>query len=552
MEMRLQCFFLINNYELGALRQLFETTMNLSIKYYRSFVAFAVVMLMATGCTKDFEALNTDPVRPDDNSFNAEYLLTTSQLTYTGSTDFSYETWRTNLIYCSVMIQHFATVQGYWAGDKYNLNSGYAASYFERAYDEQIRPVQHLVEQTKGKAQYKNLYQMSRIIRALIFHRVTDIYGDVPYFDGGRGYYGGSFTPKYDQQSAIYADMLKELDEAAKGLSDAEPMPNGDLFYGRISGTARVAAWRKLAYSLMVRLGSRLSKVDAAGAKTWVEKAVAGGVFQNANDNAFVTHDIGGDRATVNRLSQVMNLGYEITVLRLSKTFVDLLKTNKDPRLQWLGERAGDLSTKLDDQLGMPNGYDLGGAATDLSKAPGYPGSIDKYTRPNNKTVARMDGPTFIITSTEVKLLLAEAAVRGYNVGKGADVLYQEAVSEGMQAIQQFSAGAVITQAETDAFLKANPFKSAGSTDEKLEQINTQFWVATYLNDIEAWSNWRRTGYPKLTPVVYPGNATNGTIPRRLVYPALESSANATNYSEAVGRITGGNVLTGRVWWDKQ
>lgn len=528
--------------------------MKLRINSTKSFAVCALLFVMATGCTKDFEALNTDPVRPDDKSFNAEYLLTTSQLTYTGSTDFSYETWRTNLIYCSTMMQHFSHVAGYWVGDKYLLNPAYAASYFERAYDEQIRPVQHLVEQTKGQAQYKNLYQIARIMRVVIFHRLTDIYGDVPYFGGGRAYYSTAtdrFTPKYDQQSAIYADMLKELDEAAAGLSTTEPVPGGDLFYGKLSGAARVAAWKKFAYSMMARLGMRLVKADAAMAKTWVEKAVAGGVMQNASDNAIVNHDVGGDRATVNRLSQVMNLPYEIPNIRLSRTFVDLLKTTKDPRLQFLGERAGDQSTKPEDQLGMPNGYDLSGGAQDISKAPGYPGSLDKYTRPNNKIVARMDGPTFILTSAEVKLLLAEAAVRGFSVGKTADALYQEAVNDGMQSVAQFSSNIIIPAGDVTTYLTANPFKSSGSTNEKLEQINTQFWVATFLNDIEAWSNWRRSGYPQLTPVVYPGNATGGTIPRRLPYPAQEAVSNSQNYNEAVGRITGGNVMTGRVWWDK-
>lgn len=504
------------------------------------------------GCTENFEKLNTDPLRPDDNAFNPEFLLTGTQLAYTGSADFSYETWRTNLIYCSTMIQHFSHVAGYWVGDKYNLNAGYAASYFERAYDEQVRRVQHLVEQTKGKTQYTNLYQMARILRVLVFHRLSDVYGDVPYFDGGRGYYGGSFTPKYDPQSAIYADMLKELDEATRGLNAAEPVPGGDLFYGRYSGKAeRVAAWKKFGFSLMLRLGMRMSKVDQAQAKTWVEKAVAGGVMTSTADNAYVSHDLSGDRATVNRYSQVLNLPYEIPYIRLSKALVDVLQTTKDPRLAVIGERPDNGSTKPEDQLGMPNGYDLGKGATDITNAPGYPGTLDKYTRPHNKNLARMDGPTMLMTSGEVKLLLAEGAVRGWSVSKSAEAWYQEGVSDAIAGLAQFGAGATIAKADIDAYLKASPFKNAGTTEEKYDQINTQFWVATLMNDIESWSNWRRSGYPKLKEVNYPGNATNGTIPRRLTYPSLEASANAQSYNEAVGRLSGGDRLSGRVWWDK-
>jgi hypothetical protein len=513
--------------------------------------ALVLVVAVLAGCTQNFASLNTDPVRPDDNSFNPEYLLTGTQLAYTGSSDFSYETWRVNLIYCSTMMQHFSHVAGYWVGDKYLLNATYSAAYFERAYDEQIRLVQSLVEQSKTKTQYANLAQTARIMRVLLFHRLTDIYGDVPYTEGGRGYYGGSFTPKYDQQSAIYADMLKELEEAAKALDPAQPVPNGDLFYGKLSGAARVAAWKKFAYSLMVRLGMRLTKVDAAAAKTWVEKAAAAGVMQSPSDNAFVTHDLAGDRATVNRTSQIMNLPYELPYIRLSKTFVDWLKAGNDPRLTVLAERAGDGSTKSDDLSGMPNGFDLTGGATDISKAPGYPGSLDKYARPHNKNLARLDGPTFILTSAEVKLLLAEAAVRGWSVGKSAEAWYKEGVTDAMLYLQQYGAGAVIPQASVDGYMQSNPFKNAGSIDDKLEQINTQFWAATLLNEYESWANWRRSGYPKLVTVNYPGNATNGQIPRRMRYPVQEASANAANYSEAVGRVQGGDVLTGRVWWDK-
>ena len=81
--------------------------------------------------------------------------------------------------------------------------------------------------------------------------------------------------------------------------------------------------------------------------------------------------------------------------------------------------------------------------------------------------------------------------------------------------------------------------------------INTQYWVATVFNDYESFANWRRTGYPALTPVNYPGNATGGVIPRRLVYPQGEASTNPDNYNAAISRLQGGDKLTSRVWWDK-
>ena len=89
----------------------------------KKYISVLLTVLLLAGCTKDFDELNTNPVTYSSSNFNPNYLLTTSQLTYSGSTDFSYETWRGNLIYASTMMQAFATTLGYWAGDKYTLNA---------------------------------------------------------------------------------------------------------------------------------------------------------------------------------------------------------------------------------------------------------------------------------------------------------------------------------------------------------------------------------------------------------------------------------------------
>ena len=72
---------------------------------------------------------------------------------------------------------------------------------------------------------------------------------------------------------------------------------------------------------------------------------------------------------------------------------------------------------------------------------------------------------------------------------------------------------------------------------------------ATFLNEYETFANWRRTGFPDLTPVDYPGNVTGGTIPRRMIYSPNESVTNEENYNAAVAR-QGADLLTTRVWWD--
>lgn len=538
------------------------TTLNrnkiMKTKTYIKNILVGLVFLAATNCTSDLEKLNVDPTSSDQGSFNPNFILTTAQLRYTGSADFSYETWRTQLIHFSTMMQHFSHVAGYWVGDKYLSNPGYQSSYWERAYDEQVKPIVDLVEQLKGKTQYANLYQIARIWKVVIFHRITDIYGDVPYFDAGQGYYKGILKPKYDDQQAIYADMLKELDEAAAALDASKDKPTGDMIY-----KGDINQWKKFAYSMMLRLGTRLSKVDAANSKKYIEKAATGGVMTSIADNALVQHDKTNGRPTVNRISQVLNLPYEIPNIRWSKTFIDFLKNNNDPRLSALAELppaapdnntvgvVGDFTAA--NQLGMPNGYDLGGSTTDIKNAPGYPGAVGadplgKYSRPRNTLLAKMDGPTFILTYGEVELMLAEAAQLGYTVPGTATTHYNAGVTAAMKTLEQFDAGAAIPDASVTAYLAAHPYVPGASG---LSMIGSQYWAATIFNDYETFANWRRTGFPALVPVNYPNNVTGGVIPRRLVYPQAEAASNGDNYNAAVAKVTGGNTLTGRVWWDK-
>ncbi|MBT8301917.1 MAG: SusD/RagB family nutrient-binding outer membrane lipoprotein, partial [Maribacter sp.] len=118
-------------------------------------------------------------------------------------------------------------------------------------------------------------------------------------------------------------------------------------------------------------------------------------------------------------------------------------------------------------------------------------------------------------------------------------------VRAAMKMYELDSPDAVIADADIDAYLVAKPFDAANA----LEQINTQYWAATYLNEYETFSNWRRTGFPVLVPVNYPGNETGGTIPRRMTYSVGDQANNPDNYNEAISR-QGPDLLTTRVWWD--
>lgn len=508
-------------------------------------IGLVAALGVLSGCTKKFDELNTDPTAYSQSNFDPNYLLTTSQLAYTGSFDFSYETWRGNLIYASTLMQQLSTVIGYWAGDKYLLNEGYTAAYWQVAYPEQVKPVVDLVKFTEGKDKYKNLHQIARLMRVLILQRITDLYGDVPYFNAGMGYYSGVYFPVYDKQQDIYNHMLTEIEDAATKLDPAADKPAGDAFYG---GQAdQIAKWKRFAYTLLLRAGMRLSKIDPAKAQATVVKVI-GKTMQSNADDAYVRHDPTGGRPTVNRNFQVLLGQPEADYVKWSPKIIDFMKANNDPRLGIIAQLANGDRTPAN-QKGMPNGYDLSGVpGRDISSAPGYT-TVGAYSKPSSY-FTKLSAPTFILTYAESELLLADAAARWSVPGlPAAATLYNSGVKAAITYMAPYDAAAAISATDADNYLVAHPYVPANG----LEMINMQYFAltATMFDFYEGWSNWRRSGLPALTPVVYPGNVTNGTVPRRFPYPLAEANTNPANYETAHNAVPGGDKLSGRVWWDK-
>ncbi|MEX6686981.1 SusD/RagB family nutrient-binding outer membrane lipoprotein [Danxiaibacter flavus] len=523
------------------------------------YIAFAVSGMILGSCSKDFEAINTDPEHLTNANMNYNYLLTAAQLTTSGNSDANaYEDWRNNLIYASCMIQHLSSTFGYWGGDKYTYNAGYNSAYWDQTFNNPVRNIIEVIENSKNDTAHQDLYQIARIFKVFMFQRVTDMYGDCPYSEAGRGYTNGITSPKYDKQQDIYADMLKELQEAAGALgSGANTVGSADILY---SGDP--VQWKKFAYSEMLRLAMRMVKVDPDNAKKWAQTAVTGGVMTSITDDAVFSHQTGvPGTATTNGSALVLD-GVDPNAARLSATFVNYLVATKDPRLIYFGTVAED-PNNTDDlgdnspaiQLGQPNGYDNAGGAFDITKAPGYPGSQAKYSIVNRNTFARLDAPTFFLTYAETALLQAEAVQRGWISGSVSD-FYTRGVTAAMNQLGQIAKYVnatpaplpAISAADITAYLQTNPFNAG----DALNQINTQYWIATFMDEYEAWANWRRTGFPHLNEIKnYPTNVTNGSIPRRFTYPLSEATTNTDNYNAAVAGLSNGDKMTSRVWWDK-
>ncbi|MFC0185754.1 SusD/RagB family nutrient-binding outer membrane lipoprotein [Pseudarcicella hirudinis] len=249
---------------------------------------------MLSACDSGFEELN---VNPDTSPIIVpSYMFTKAQYdALNNSCASTYE------FACGGSVQHFATYKDVpGIGDKYFFSQGtYPYDFFTNAYPLSVNEISTVIRTVKTDAGQSNLYAIARIWKAYTFHRITDLYGDIPYSQAGEGYASSNFTPKYDTQQSIYLDLLNELDQAASSLDASKTSyASADLVYG-----GDVNKWKKFAYSLMFRLSMRITKVDPSTAKTWAQKAIAGGIILNDADLAKVAFVAGGQDINKNPVS---------------------------------------------------------------------------------------------------------------------------------------------------------------------------------------------------------------------------------------------------------
>lgn len=520
----------------------------------------------ASSCTKNFDEVNTDPYKATSENFNPNFLMSQAQIQFS-------QTGYDQLLFQSMWMQSLASTFDYYAnGDKYVLR-GSGTGYYNRTWNRgygALTLVDEMKALVQGKAQYSNLDACGTILRAMFIQRITDLYGDAPYSQEGQAK-SGNVTPVFDKQQDIYKAILSQLDAATAALDLNKDKPSSDLFYG-----GDISKWKRLGYSLMLKAAMRLTKVDPATAKTYAEKAYAAGTMTSIADNAKVLTDNANGNSNSN--SDALLVTDDFREVRWGKTLIDFMKTSNDPRISAVAEISSGTGKAANEdrgtpgintaslQIGMPNGYDQNGGATDISKAPNYPGTSPadpnvkndaaapdgKYSRPRLLVYADRSSANILYTYGESELLLAEAAVRGWNTGSAA-THYANALAADMRSLTQLNATpqAVVSDNDIASYVSKNPL--SGTTATALQQINMEYYVvtSTTFNFNETFANWRRSGYPVLTPVTYPGQYITGSIPRRMPYPITLPQTNGANYQAAVSAQGPDNFAT-RVWWDKQ
>src|SRR6186713_907693 len=493
-------------------------------------------VLFASSCDKGFDDLNTNKVNP--TLIDPLYLLNNAVVnaSFPGNSSLAYD--------MGVVQQIISPNNGVLNGANFNSdNRGSTQALWQNYYRNVIRNTNDVIVNTKSDPNRANLYQMARIFQAYAYMVLTDEYGDIPYTEGGKGYSDLNFFPVYDAQQQIYTDIIKELGEAATALGGTGKIETGDILYGGV-----VAQWKKFAYSLMLRAGMRLSKADATKAQSTVQAAFQGGVILANADNAFIRHDAN----YTNPIGGTLN-STEAANFYLTKPFIDSLKNRNDPRLpaiavRYVGATSGATQTTASRttdpsfQVGLPLGFDNNGANA-YAVSIGLKSFYD-FSQADRTRIVKLTAPCFLVTAAQTQLLLAEARQRGWITGGTVQGYYDAGVTLHMQQMASYDAACAIAAGDIATYLTNNPFDAARA----LEQIGTQYWIASFLNGPEAFANYRRTGFPALAPNPYPGKEVQFIY--RLTYPNSEQSVNSTNYNAAISR-QGPDKLDTKIWWNK-
>ena len=453
------------------------------------FAALAL-SLVASSCSKQFDEYGVNPTSPETAS--AALLLSGAELS-------TFATYGGQLArISSVLAQQTAGNQfQLQTFGQYVITESDVTNDWSTIYNGTLINSRTLLDKYgDGNPYYTG---MTKILMALGFGAATDFWGDVPFTEAAQGLQG-NFQPKYDKQEDVIKGIQALLDGAIADLSQPQSankfLPGADdiIFKGNTK------AWINAAYISKARYANRLSQVDPAGSATQALAALSK-VSADQPDLNGVFYDIAG---SYNQWYDFLSnrAGY----IKMGKFLVDYLKTTNDPRLPYLVAK---------DEAGGYSGLAPEESDNTAVSDPG-PG------------VASSNSPTPIATYAEAKFIEAEAQLRS---GKPAEAAaaYNTAVTASVKRLT----GADIPA----AFKQSTASETAASIS--LEKIINQKYVALFTSP-EGFNDWRRTGFPKLTPNQ---NSQKKAIPVRL--PTSQDERNYNQNATVVGDIYQ------PVWWDK-
>lgn len=394
---------------------------------------------------------------------------------------------------------------------------------------------------------------VAKVLKVLALHRVTDVYGPIPYSKVGEN---GKLEIPYDSVEDIYYTMIEELTESVDVLTENQTnnfSANADNVYN-----GNVVKWIKMANTLKLRLSMRMVNIKPELAKKYAEEAVnhSVGVMDNIDDSAYRT-------TTRKNPLYIVAFEYNGGDSMVAADILCYMNGYNDPRRASMFQLSVNSLTVPASYVGVRSGINITNNTTSSGA------NIRSYSKPNITGESKL----LWINAAEASFLKAEGALRGWNMGGTAEALYKRGIE--LSFLENgLDSGAAATYAQNSSSiptsysdpLDLDSYSAALSTitiqwengnfDKNLERIITQKWIANFPLGIEAWSEYRRTGYPKFMPVVQ--NNSGGTVSstrlaRRVMYPSEEYTGNTQNVQEAVSKLLGGADNMGTdLWWAKK
>lgn len=525
---------------------------------------FATLLLFSTSsCSDRLEDMNENPNSPEVVPTNLIFSgATRSLMHYTRDGWWSARMTLPWMQYSGQLI--------YQEEDKYQYRESQASNgwyYLYKAATDfkdiiELNSNEETKQQMAGYGNNDNQIAVSRIMLAYIFDQLATHFGDVPYWSYGND--NPNFqalqtpeimTPKFAEQPEIFADILRELKAAAEQLD-----PSGVVFIAGdniYNGDAN--SWKKFANSLRLRIANRI-KLVYPEAQSHISEAIAAGVFESNDDNA--AQAFGTTAAEGSPFWSTFMVGRRQDFV-VGAPFVDLLKGatgdfGVDPRLPKMVAPVGYSGYEVEarsytespvdeidlaDYVGMPLGLPNPAIINDNS-------SIGMTSFPSAHVI-KADYSEVLMEYAEVAFILSE--LNGWDQG-----YYEEGVRASM-----IKWG--VESTDIDNYINALP----AATEEN---VITQKYIAFYMTPQEAWSEYRRTGFPdgdilmlpngregkdlvhgttyRFTPLIS-GNVLATDLPSRVRYPQDEQTLNSTNYNEARSRLSNGDEIDSKLWWAK-
>lgn len=559
-------------------------------------ILLGLILISVYSCTEDFNEINERPDALTSADVSAKFFVTNLQTGLYAPNRYPY--WRGPIIHADRYSGQTAFgFSACWWNDGlgYDYSAGYTDAVHDAwlaSYNSKLTAFTNFVKEG-GTLENTQYYAISLIMKGLYYQLFSDTFGMVPYSEASNP---DIVLPRYDELDDIYSGVIADLDQAitlignnTESGSGVEILRENDLFFN-----GDMQAWKKLANSLKLRLALRAHGAPGADfSATAASSAITDGVL--GDQNALLQrHADGGNTWASATYGDVWYPFYSGGHWNLGFAFVDALRDNNDPRIRTMakpsnggtfsiplpteGENValidkhiGFLRGMLDDagaqytmektattlEITMPEGVNYVGFPTRANGRPKPYLHTDLFSKPSDIVTNQMNTgseifPWVVMGAGDSHLMVAEAIVKGLASGASAQSHYQTGIRKSMEMWN-------VPEAEIATFLANEDMAQlTGTTDEQLEKIAIQRWIANFTNGFESWAIVRDTGYPSelydgvSDPELHAlGTTLNGAYPERMRYGNSVYNTNGDNVS-AANSVQGPDVQGTKLWWAKQ